>query len=44
MKSRSRAGLPIGMQLMGATFAEEGLLALAHQYQHLTDHHLRELA
>lgn len=33
-------GLPIGMQLMGPAFGEETLLAVAHQYQRLTDHHL----
>ncbi len=32
-------GLPIGMQLIGPAFSEEVLLAAAHQYQQLTDHH-----
>jgi len=35
------AGMPIGLQLMGPAFGEEVLLAAAHQYQHVTDHHLR---
>ena len=34
-------GLPIGLQLMGSAFGEERLLALAHQYQLRTDHHLK---
>jgi aspartyl-tRNA(Asn)/glutamyl-tRNA(Gln) amidotransferase subunit A len=34
-----RAGLPIGLQLMARPFGEEKLLAVAHQYQLLTDHH-----
>ncbi len=34
-------GLPIGLQLMGPAFGEEMLLAAAHQYQRVTDHHLR---
>jgi aspartyl-tRNA(Asn)/glutamyl-tRNA(Gln) amidotransferase subunit A len=32
-------GLPIGLQLMGPAFDEGRLLAVAHQYQQLTDHH-----
>jgi len=32
-------GLPIGMQLMGPPLAEGRILAAAHQYQQLTDHH-----
>jgi aspartyl-tRNA(Asn)/glutamyl-tRNA(Gln) amidotransferase subunit A len=36
-----RQGLPIGLQLMGPSFGEERLLALAHQYQSRTDHHLK---
>jgi aspartyl-tRNA(Asn)/glutamyl-tRNA(Gln) amidotransferase subunit A len=35
------AGTPIGLQLMGPAFGEEVLLATAHQYQRVTDHHLR---
>ncbi|MDO8629734.1 MAG: amidase, partial [Phycisphaerales bacterium] len=34
-------GLPIGLQLMGPSFGEERILALAHQYQSRTDHHLK---
>jgi aspartyl-tRNA(Asn)/glutamyl-tRNA(Gln) amidotransferase subunit A len=34
-------GLPVGLQLMGPPFAEELLLAAAHQYQRVTDHHAR---
>jgi aspartyl-tRNA(Asn)/glutamyl-tRNA(Gln) amidotransferase subunit A len=32
-------GLPIGLQLMARSFGEETLLAIAHQYQCLTEHH-----
>ncbi|MFQ5490296.1 MAG: Asp-tRNA(Asn)/Glu-tRNA(Gln) amidotransferase subunit GatA [Phycisphaerae bacterium] len=32
-------GLPVGMQLMGAAFAEARLLGVAHQYQLRTDFH-----
>jgi aspartyl-tRNA(Asn)/glutamyl-tRNA(Gln) amidotransferase subunit A len=35
------AGLPVGMQLMGPPFAEERILAIAHQYQLRTDFHTR---
>ncbi|UCF32662.1 MAG: Asp-tRNA(Asn)/Glu-tRNA(Gln) amidotransferase subunit GatA [Phycisphaerales bacterium] len=35
------SGLPIGLQLMGPSFGEEKILAVAHQYQQLTDHHKR---
>jgi len=35
-------GLPIGMQLMGAPFAEATLLRMAHVYQQVTDWHRRE--
>ncbi|MDH4047616.1 MAG: Asp-tRNA(Asn)/Glu-tRNA(Gln) amidotransferase subunit GatA [Gammaproteobacteria bacterium] len=31
--------LPVGLQLVGAHFAEQKLLACAHQYQQLTDWH-----
>ena len=34
-------GLPVGLQLMGPQFAEEGILAIAHQYQLRTDFHTR---
>jgi len=34
-------GLPVGLQLMGPPFAEERLLAIAHQYQLRTDFHTR---
>lgn len=34
-------GLPIGMQLIGNYFAEARLLNVAHQYQQVTDWHLR---
>ena len=32
-------GLPVGLQLVGPHFAEERILACAHQYQQLTDWH-----
>ena len=32
-------GLPVGLQLVGPHFAEDGLLQCAHQYQRLTDWH-----
>ncbi len=32
-------GLPVGLQLVGPHFAEETILACAHQYQQLTDWH-----
>ena len=35
------AGLPIGMQILGAPFAEERLLRVGHAYQRATDWHLR---
>lgn len=34
-------GLPVGMQLIGPAFAEERVLAAAHQYQQITDWHLK---
>ncbi|HXF66994.1 MAG TPA: Asp-tRNA(Asn)/Glu-tRNA(Gln) amidotransferase subunit GatA [Burkholderiales bacterium] len=34
-------GLPVGLQLIGGYFAEARLLNLAHQYQQVTDWHLR---
>jgi aspartyl-tRNA(Asn)/glutamyl-tRNA(Gln) amidotransferase subunit A len=36
--------LPIGLQLLGPAFAEEKLLAIAHQYQIRTDWHTRHPA
>jgi aspartyl-tRNA(Asn)/glutamyl-tRNA(Gln) amidotransferase subunit A len=33
--------LPVGLQLVGPHFAEETILRCAHQYQQLTDWHLR---
>lgn len=36
-----RAGLPIGLQLMGPHFSEARLLGVAAQYQEATDWHLR---
>ncbi|GMU24666.1 MAG: glutamyl-tRNA(Gln) amidotransferase subunit A [Phycisphaerae bacterium] len=37
----SRAGLPIGMQLIGSHFAEDRLLEIAHAFQTQTDWHTR---
>jgi aspartyl-tRNA(Asn)/glutamyl-tRNA(Gln) amidotransferase subunit A len=34
-------GLPVGMQLVGAHFAEERMLNVAHRYQRETDWHTR---
>ncbi len=34
-------GLPVGLQIIGNYFAEERLLNIAHQYQQVTDWHLR---
>ena len=34
-------GMPVGLQLVGPHFAEESILACAHQYQQLTDWHER---
>ncbi len=36
-----RSGMPVGMQIMGNYFADEQLLAIAHQYQLQTGWHLR---
>jgi aspartyl-tRNA(Asn)/glutamyl-tRNA(Gln) amidotransferase subunit A len=36
---RSKAGLPIGLQLQGPALAEERLLRAAHMYQQATDWH-----
>ncbi len=35
------AGLPIGLQILGAPFTEERLLQVGHAYQRATDWHLR---
>ncbi|GMQ80282.1 MAG: Asp-tRNA(Asn)/Glu-tRNA(Gln) amidotransferase subunit GatA [Planctomycetia bacterium] len=40
----SRLGLPIGLQLMAAPFAEERLLQGAHMYQQATDWHTKKAA
>ena len=37
----TRAGLPIGLQISGAPFAESSVLALAHAYEQATDWHKR---
>jgi aspartyl-tRNA(Asn)/glutamyl-tRNA(Gln) amidotransferase subunit A len=37
----SKAGLPIGMQIVGRPFTENTLLRVAHQYQQETDWHDR---
>ena len=37
----TKAGRPIGLQLMGPHFAEETLLALGQAFQEATDHHLQ---
>ena len=34
-------GLPVGLQLIGNYFTEAGLLNIAHQFQGVTDWHLR---
>ena len=34
-------GLPVGLQIVGNTFAEAKMLGIAHQYQLATDWHLR---
>jgi aspartyl-tRNA(Asn)/glutamyl-tRNA(Gln) amidotransferase subunit A len=35
------AGLPVGLQIMGNYFQEARMLGVAHQYQRITDWHLR---
>ena len=35
------ANLPVGLQLLGKTFDEATLLAVAHQFQQATDHHTK---
>ena len=37
----TRAGLPIGLQIVGAPFAEPTVLALAHAYEQATNWHTR---
>ena len=37
----SNSGLPIGLQISGAPFAESTVLALAHAYEHETEWHKR---
>jgi aspartyl-tRNA(Asn)/glutamyl-tRNA(Gln) amidotransferase subunit A len=37
----TRAGLPVGLQLVGRPFAEADVLAAGHAYQRATDWHLR---
>jgi aspartyl-tRNA(Asn)/glutamyl-tRNA(Gln) amidotransferase subunit A len=38
----TRAGLPIGMQIIGARLGETPVLAVAHAYEQATDWHRRE--
>jgi len=37
----TKAGLPVGLQLLGAPFAEEKLLRVARMYEAATDWHAR---
>src|SRR3989442_2796194 len=37
----ANSGLPIGLQIVGAPFAEPAVLALAHAYEQATDWHNR---
>lgn len=37
----STSGLPIGLQIMAPQFAEEKLLKIGHQYQKVTDFHMK---
>jgi len=37
----TRDGRPIGLQLVGAAFAEDVVFAAGHAYQRVTDWHLR---
>jgi aspartyl-tRNA(Asn)/glutamyl-tRNA(Gln) amidotransferase subunit A len=37
----TKAGLPVGLQLLGAPFAEETLLRIARMYESATDWHTR---
>jgi aspartyl-tRNA(Asn)/glutamyl-tRNA(Gln) amidotransferase subunit A len=34
-------GLPVGLQIVGNYFAEARMLNVAHQYQQVTDWHVR---
>jgi aspartyl-tRNA(Asn)/glutamyl-tRNA(Gln) amidotransferase subunit A len=34
-------GMPVGLQIIGAWFAEAKMLNVAHQYQQVTDWHAR---
>jgi len=38
----TRTGLPIGLQIVGAPFAEPTVLAMAHAYERATDWHTRQ--
>ncbi len=38
----SKAGLPIGMQIIGPQFGEETILNIAHKYEQATDWHLEK--
>ncbi|MFZ2153594.1 MAG: Asp-tRNA(Asn)/Glu-tRNA(Gln) amidotransferase subunit GatA [Microgenomates group bacterium] len=37
----TKSGLPIGAQIVGKMFSEELLLSIGHEYQKLTNHHLK---
>jgi aspartyl-tRNA(Asn)/glutamyl-tRNA(Gln) amidotransferase subunit A len=37
----TRSGLPIGLQIVGAPFAESTVLTMAHAYEQATDWHSR---
>ncbi len=38
----SKAGLPIGMQIIGPQFGEEIILNVAHKYEQSTEWHLEK--
>ena len=38
----TKAGLPIGLQLIGKPFEETTILKVAHAYEQVTDWHLRK--